>query len=410
MRRDRLIRRHQTHPPLRNPRGEQRRDHVTRARLTVDQNHRRRTSTLRQPRHQPSHAIRRRPNTQRLHMARGTLNLNPDSHTDTLTISGELHRIRARTIRRRTLGRDSQAQPPREVDHPTKRVRIPSATPLTHEPRKRHLRQLVLNDLHLQPQTKRRIRLSSRLQQPIPVRWVRHTLRRPLMPRQPLVLALNTRSAHPLKRRTIRVRRRRRPRHDDLRITRRRSRSRRQQRLKLLIRQFLRLIKHEVIDREATTRPTGPSHKLNRTTVRQNNGFLTVRLPNILHKRSQLRILPLVLKERLKPQKRLPRRLHLMRRVQNLPAQHHNLEQLDNLKDAVLAILTRHRQPTPAGSQLPISLTPQPRRNNQRLPRIRRQPIRRRQKTRVITISPLLRPARLQPYARLLLPEQHDVR
>ena len=67
-----------------------------------------------------------------------------------------------------------------------------------------------------------------------------------------------------------------------------------------------------------------------------------------------------------------------------------------------------HGEPT---GQLPVRRAPtKPRNDHRGLPRVRRQPIRPRQKARVITISERVRPSRLQPYPRLLTPEQRAVR
>src|SRR5665647_1595354 len=99
-----------------------------------------------------------------------------------------------------------------------------------------------------------------------------------------------------------------------------------------------------------------------------------------------------------------------MRRVQNLATLHHDLEQLDNLEDAVLAVLPRHGQAAPTGSQ-PVRRRPtQPRDDHHALPRVRRQAIPRRQETRIATVVEPRRTLRLKLDARLLPPEQHGGR
>src|SRR5699024_4380396 len=122
-------------------------------------------------------------------------------------------------------------------------------------------------------------------------------------------------------------------------------------------------------DREPTTRPTRTSHELDRPTIGQQDRFLPVRLPNILHQSSELRPLPLILEETLEPKERLPGRLHLVGRVQDPPTDDDHLEQLHDLYHAVLAVLPCPRHATPARSQPAVRCAPKPRRHNLGLPR-----------------------------------------
>src|SRR5699024_5318976 len=194
-------------------------------------------------------------------------------------------------------------------------------------------------------------RLRTRQQRGIIIRR-RSSHRGPLIPRQPLIPTLNTRITHPPKRGTISTGRRRSTSHNNLRITRRRRRNRRQQSLQLLIRQLLRLIQDQIINSKTTTRPTTTGHKLNRRPISKKDRLLTIRPPDPArgNQRRQLRPAPLVLKERLQAEKRLPSRLHLISRMKNLTPQNGHLEKLNNLKNRVLTILATNRHSTTTSS------------------------------------------------------------
>ena len=175
-----------------------------------------------------------------------------------------------------------------------------------------------------------------------------------------------------------------------MRITRRGSRHRRKQSLQLLIRQLLSLITHQIINRKPASRTPATGHKLNRTPTRtttltlkrgtirmmQHNSLLTIRRTNRLHHTIQVRKLPLILKKRPQPHKRLTSRLQLVSRMQNTATLNSRLKQLHNLKDSILAILARHKHPTHTRSKPAITTHSKPIIQHLLLPRIRRQPIR----------------------------------
>ena len=108
----------------------------------------------------------------------------------------------------------------------------------------------------------------------------------------------------------------------------------------------------------------------------QHNSLLTIRRTNRLHHTIQVRKLPLILKKRPQPHKRLTSRLQLVSRMQNTATLNSRLKQLHNLKDRVLAILARHKHPTHTRSKPAIATDSQPIIQHLLLPRIRRQPIR----------------------------------
>src|SRR5690625_278045 len=227
------------------------------------------------------------------------------------------------------------------------------------------------------------------------------------MPNEPLSLPRHTTSTHTLKNVTINPLRRRSPNVVLLRVTRRSRTDRRQQRLLLLIRQMLRLIKEQVIDRVPATGPARASHKLNRPTIGQHDRFLPVGLANAtLGKLVHLRVAPLIIEKRPHPKKVLPRRLNLMRRMQNLTTLHNHLVQLNGLNPTVLTILPRNRITHSPSSQPTRRVLCERIRNQGPLPLIQRQPERRRHHRTVITSRPRI--PRRKPDTRRLTPNRHS--
>ena len=107
----------------------------------------------------------------------------------------------------------------------------------------------------------------------------------------------------------------------------------------------------------------------------QHNSLLTIRRTNRLHHTIQVRKLPLILKKRPQPHKRLTSRLQLVSRMQNTATLNSRLKQLHNLQNSILAILARHKHPTHTRSKPAIATDSQPIIQHLLLPRIRRQPI-----------------------------------
>ena len=108
----------------------------------------------------------------------------------------------------------------------------------------------------------------------------------------------------------------------------------------------------------------------------QHNSLLTIRRPNRLHHTIQVRKLPLILKKRPQPHKRLTSRLQLVSRMQNTATLNSRLKQLHNLQNSILAILPRNKHPTHTRSKPAITTHSKPIIQHLLLPRIRRQPIR----------------------------------
>ena len=135
---------------------------------------------------------------------------------------------------------------------------------------------------------------------------------------------------------------RRRTHVDSRRVTRRRRTDRRKQRLELIILEILRLIEDKDVYGEATARALGASDELDRPAVGQQNRLLPVRLADLAHHRGEVGKVTLVLEEAEQTHERLARRLHLVRGVQELQAEHDHAVKLDRLERAILAVLARH--------------------------------------------------------------------
>lgn len=142
--------------------------------------------------------------------------------------------------------------------------------------------------------------------------------------------------------------------------------------LHLFVGEFLRLVAYEDVRGEASARAFGAGDEFDAAAVGQYDGFLSVRVPDVVHRRREFGVLAGVLEVVLHSQEVLAAGLDLVGGVQDFQAEYGGVVQFKEFDDAVLAVLARHAYAAVPGGPSAVLEGAHPSVEDEPLPRVGR--------------------------------------